>query len=242
MAKRISEKEYIARIGRRIGSLELMDGTLKYLGKHTKIGARCMNCGSVKNTRTSDLILKKIRSCKCMARLWPELPAWLCNKINTVYRSIKSRCENPEDIAYERYGARGIECRISKNDFKNFLVSTYSQDEIKSLQIDRIDNNGHYEVKNIRLATRRENCRNRRNNRYVIYNGDNMVLAEAVELFLKDNPEIKLTPDHVGDILRSGKSFDEILATQDRKKHKQSSYAARNSIQNEGNSGTKEVT
>ncbi len=90
--------------------------------------------------------------------------------LREVYSHMKSRCNNPSNKSYKDYGGRGIQCRFKNpNDFIDHVVKKLglvSMKLIRGLQVDRIDNNGHYERGNIRFVTRSENVRNSR--RYVI--------------------------------------------------------------------------
>lgn len=79
------------------------------------------------------------------------------------YRAVKilDRCNNTRSSSYARYGGRGIKC----------LLGHTISDVIKSIesipgyfpgaQIDRIDNNGNYEIRNLRWVTNSENQMNK---------------------------------------------------------------------------------
>lgn len=79
-----------------------------------------------------------------------------------------SRCHNPDDGGYSRYGARGIEVwpgwRENRADFLRHLVSLSGWDD-PSLEIDRIDNNRGYEPGNLRFCTHSQNALNTRRSR-----------------------------------------------------------------------------
>ena len=82
--------------------------------------------------------------------------------LRTVYYGIKRRCTNSKDVGYKDYGGRGIQNKFeSVDEFINYVTDILKIDP-RGLQIDRIDNNGHYEKGNIRFVTRSENCMNRR--------------------------------------------------------------------------------
>lgn len=86
-----------------------------------------------------------------------------------VYRfgNIKQRCTNPKNKDYKRYGARGIEVKFKNADeFIDYVMNNLQVDP-HGLQIDRINNDGHYEKGNIRLTTAKENCNNRRKRKCV---------------------------------------------------------------------------
>jgi len=85
--------------------------------------------------------------------------------LRRVFNNAKRRCNNPECRDYRNYGGRGIEVRFKSFDGFIKHVNSLGYDtynKIKDLQIDRIDNDGHYEPGNIRFTTRRDNLNNRR--------------------------------------------------------------------------------
>jgi len=82
------------------------------------------------------------------------------------YYAIKQRCDNPNCKAYKNYGGRGIENRFkSSEEFMVYIITELgitSLKQIKGLDLDRIDNEGHYEKGNLRFTTHKENMNNRR--------------------------------------------------------------------------------
>ena len=79
------------------------------------------------------------------------------------YHAMHDRCENPNNTHYEYYGGRGISVckRWSGNrGFPNFLKDMGERPDGYSL--DRINNNGNYEPKNCRWATKATQSYNQR--------------------------------------------------------------------------------
>jgi len=81
--------------------------------------------------------------------------------LKRIYNGMKRRCTNSNVHNYERYGGRGIECRFTSDEFRDYVTNVLKVDP-RGLQIDRINNNGNYEPGNIRFVTAKENCNNRR--------------------------------------------------------------------------------
>ena len=90
-------------------------------------------------------------------------------RLYQVYRDIVIRCSNPSCKDYKYYGGRGIlNCFTSFEDFFRYVTEDMGITEfaqINGLQIDRINNNSHYQPGNIRFVTRKINMRNRRNSK-----------------------------------------------------------------------------
>lgn len=87
-----------------------------------------------------------------------QAPLWL------VQRAIaaKSRCENPADPRYADYGGRGIKFKFNgPTEMALYLMANFDCSNRK-MQIDRIDNRGHYEPGNIRMTTASINGMNTR--------------------------------------------------------------------------------
>ena len=99
----------------------------------------------------------------------PEYVAW---------KAMIARCERPGSISYRYYGGRGIRvCAKWKRSFEAFLEDVGLKPS-PAHSIDRINNEGHYEPGNVRWATRREQRRNLRSNRWLTIRGVTQCLAD----------------------------------------------------------------
>jgi len=74
---------------------------------------------------------------------------------------MKQRCENREDAGWGNYGERGIEFRFNSVTEAGLWVMENIGLE-RNKELDRIDNNGHYEPGNLRWATHSQNNSNKR--------------------------------------------------------------------------------
>ena len=74
---------------------------------------------------------------------------------------MQQRCTNPLDKRFKNYGARGIGFRFN-SVLEASLWVMQNLGLQQDLELDRIDNNGHYEAGNMRYFTRREQMFNTR--------------------------------------------------------------------------------
>lgn len=94
---------------------------------------------------------------------------------------MRNRCTSPLSPAWDNYGGRGITvCDRWLRSFEHFLEDM-GRRPARGYEIDRIDNEGHYEPGNCRWTTQKENSRNRRSARLVEFRGRVMCLSAAAE-------------------------------------------------------------
>ncbi|HKV79758.1 MAG TPA: site-specific integrase [Candidatus Sulfotelmatobacter sp.] len=74
------------------------------------------------------------------------------------YQSARTRCTNPSHISWKHYGGRGIQFLFTS--FEQFLAELGPRPE--GHELDRINNDGHYEPGNVRWATGTDQIQNRR--------------------------------------------------------------------------------
>lgn len=91
------------------------------------------------------------------------------------YMSAKTRCSNPNAADYARYGGRGIEFRF--NSLQEF-IDAIGKKPSPDYSVNRINNDGHYEVGNVEWATRIEQQQNTRANRRLSLNGETLTIGE----------------------------------------------------------------
>lgn len=82
------------------------------------------------------------------------------------YQAIRNamyRCTRPNTKQYEDYGGRGIKYLLPLDLIEAYKVVVDSIGHREDgMTLDRIDNDGHYEVGNLRWASRSEQRRNQR--------------------------------------------------------------------------------
>lgn len=94
------------------------------------------------------------------------------------WRSLKQRCNNPNDAAFEHYGGRGIavcERWLTFPPFWEDMGATW----FLHASIERQDVNGHYEPSNCVWIPRPEQAKNRRNNVILETPWGPMTIADA---------------------------------------------------------------
>lgn len=146
---------------------------------HRRFICRCMVCQGEKNLDICAFKYggsKKCRSCATRSAnvthgrsRSPEHQTWL---------TMKRRCYKPGFVGYENYGGRGIRiCERWLEDFANFYADMGPRPSPKH-SIERIDVDGDYCPENCRWATKQEQARNTRANRWLEFDGKRMLLSD----------------------------------------------------------------
>jgi len=178
-----SDLQNLVRLGQTFGNWQVINSSAKRLGGYRYVEVLCLSC-QTKGWKSYDN-LKAGKSASCLK----------CNgKKNTKYHNrfeyliekrghaARQRCQNPKSPEYPNYGGRGIEFRFKDIEhYVNYVKSLPNADP--ALEIDRIDNMGHYEEGNIRWVTSSENRKNTRRNRMVEHEGNFYVFKDFVKQF-----------------------------------------------------------
>lgn len=120
-------------------------------------------CGSFTNAPANSLRGSRIKSCGCLRRETTrkqftthglsKAPGWYS------YWGAKERCTNKNSKSYKDYGGRGIKFKFTS--FREFFNEVGVRPS-PAHSLDRINNEGDYEIGNVRWATREEQNLNRR--------------------------------------------------------------------------------
>ncbi len=180
--------KYIDLTGQKFGYLTVLQKTGERThGKSKAIIWKCVcDCGQICYVSTNKLKSGHTKSCGCYAKKIASdthrIHGDRQTRLYNIWVRMKQRCENPYDAAYRDYGGRGISvCKDWSNyiGFRNWAVSHGYSD---SLTIDRVNNDGNYCPENCRWATRKEQSRNRRNNRYITANGEKHLMEDWAQI------------------------------------------------------------
>lgn len=139
---------------------------------------RC-HCGNVFIAASPNIKNGNTKSCGCQKYGRGSRTHGLSHtREHRIWRGIKTRCSNPRNPNFQRYGARGI--RMDDNWFRSFEVFLADMGEAPSPThtVERIGNSGHYTKDNCIWATRKEQNNNRRNNVRIEYQGITLTIAQ----------------------------------------------------------------
>lgn len=202
--------------GRKFGRLRARE----YLGNdksgHARWRCTCA-CGNEVVVIATNLKTGNSKSCGCrkleVTAMRAATHRMSHTKLYRVWRSMISRCTNPNVPAYDRYGGRGIAVCDRWHDFANFYADMGDPPSPQHT-LERIDNDGDYSPDNCRWATRTHQARNRASNHRITFRGKTRTLAGWAE-------ETGINRSTILDRLHRGWSVERALTTPPRKMRRQ---------------------
>lgn len=142
-----------------------------------KIGRKKMflcecECGNTIEISPINLLNGYNKSCGCARNkhgLWKH-------PLYNIWKSMKSRCLNPNDKDYEGYGGRGITMNPDWVDVKKYIedIESVLGKRPDGMTIDRLDNNKGYYIDNLRYANASQQNINKRYNNKLGHNFKNI--------------------------------------------------------------------
>lgn len=151
-------------------------------------GRRCRTCQRACSSKFSS----KYERTRVRPALW------------NIWQGLRQRCKNPKTKRYPNYGGRGIRvCPRWDSSYEAFASDMGPRPSPRH-QIERKNNDGHYEPDNCVWATPKANTRNRTTNRLITHAGRTQCLAAWAD-------EAGISSDTLRARLRAGHSMDVAL-------------------------------
>lgn len=127
--------------------------------------------------RSVSLKSESTKSCGCLRReVSKSMPHKIKHgqyksKLYAVWKSMKDRVNNQNNAQYKDYGGRGIAICEEWYYYENFMNWAMNNGYKEGLSIERKDVNGNYCPENCCWITMSEQSNNRRNTRWIEFNG-----------------------------------------------------------------------
>lgn len=193
--------------GNRYSRLKVLHRVDNDLGNKVCWLCQC-DCGNKVVVRSNNLRTAHMKSCGCLRSIvttkMKTTHGHSGSPIYNTWATMLRRCDNPEQPNYRLYGGRGILVCARWKTFINFLQDMGEKPE--GMTIDRIDNNGNYELSNCRWATRKQQNNNNRHNRIVTLNNRKQTLQQWLD-------ELEIPKSTIYSRIYSGrcKSYEEAI-------------------------------
>ena len=144
-------------VGKSYGKLTVISEEVVRRGPRRRpyLHVRCRICGA-RSLKCYTNLTRRVAGCRRCGQP-RRAPKWLVQRASAA----KDRCTNPRNRRYHDYGGRGIGFQFETPT----AMAVWIQENLglhRDKQIDRIDNNGHYQPGNLRYVTAKENMRNTR--------------------------------------------------------------------------------
>lgn len=152
--------------GKRFGKLVVVSESEERRNGRVMWNCLC-DCGNSCVVRSCHLISGHTKSCGCFSsEKTTEMNTThgsTHSRLYSIWKSMKTRCNNPKSKAYNYYGGRGIHiCDLWQNDFSAFKEWALENGYSDELTIDRKNPDGNYEPQNCRWTTWHEQRMNQR--------------------------------------------------------------------------------
>ncbi|MBT1162098.1 hypothetical protein [Bifidobacterium sp. SO1] len=178
-------------VGKKINHLTILAIEGKNKHNQTMVKCRC-DCGNTIIVRMSSITNGNTQSCGCMrAKAAKQTHATHGDsgkdsdnrRLYQIWNKMNVRCSNPKAQYYSSYGGRGISVCDEWKQWEPFRDWALDHGYTDDLTIDRINNEHDYTPENCRWVTPMENSNNKRNNLYIMYQGEIKTCAEWSRFF-----------------------------------------------------------
>lgn len=174
--------------GEKFGRLTAIEHIKGCRGNPPKWKCIC-ECGNITYVETNKLKSGHTTSCGCKLQEVKDSIANLNKthgqsntRLYQTWQNMRERCYSTKNKVYDYYGGRGIGvCDDWRYNFSSFYEWAMQNGYNDKLTIDRIDVNKGYSPDNCQWVTMKQQCRNKRNNLYLDYNGESISMAELAE-------------------------------------------------------------
>ena len=99
------------------------------------------------------------------------------HRLYSIWKSMRTRCNNPNSSRYKDYGGRGIKICDRWDSFLSFVEDMYPSFK-EGLTLDRKENDGDYTPDNCKWSTEIEQHNNQSSNILIFFNGELFTEAE----------------------------------------------------------------
>ena len=168
---------------------------------------RCI-CGNIRDCLGRDLKIGKHKSCGCKRKDNLKKAVVTHGLTSTpeynVWQTMKQRCNNKQSADYKYYGGRGIKI-CDRWDKFIFFLQDMGKRPSPEYSLERIDNNKMYCPENCKWDTKFNQSRNRRDNVWVEYNGEKIIVSDLAKL-------LKVYPQNIMTAIKNGRTIDEIVS------------------------------